>query len=56
VADVDVRENDLLEFCRQELSPWQVPKQIFILATMPTNERGKISRRELARRFGKQDR
>jgi acyl-CoA synthetase (AMP-forming)/AMP-acid ligase II len=56
VADVDVRENDLLEFCRQELSPWQVPKQIFIVDTMPTNERGKISRRELAQRFGKQDR
>jgi acyl-CoA synthetase (AMP-forming)/AMP-acid ligase II len=34
------------------LSAWQVPKQIFIVDEIPVNERGKISRRELARRFG----
>jgi len=34
------------------LSAWQVPKQIFIIDEIPVNERGKISRRELARRFG----
>jgi len=50
VADVD-REDELLEFCRRELSAWQVPRQIFIVDTIPANERGKISRRELARRF-----
>jgi len=40
------------EFCRTRLSAWQVPKRIFLLETLPTNERGKISRRELAERFG----
>jgi acyl-CoA synthetase (AMP-forming)/AMP-acid ligase II len=51
VADVDVSENALLEFCRAGLSGWQVPKRIFIVDALPVNERGKISRRELASRF-----
>ena len=51
VVDVDLRENELLEFCRNALSAWQVPKRIFIVDSIPTNERGKVSRRELAKRF-----
>ena len=51
LATPQVSENDLLRFCRAGLSPWQVPKRIFILDTFPANERGKISRRDLARRF-----
>jgi acyl-CoA synthetase (AMP-forming)/AMP-acid ligase II len=51
VVDVDLHENDILEFCRTALSTWQVPKRIFIVDSIPTNERGKISRRELAKRF-----
>ena len=51
VADVDLRENELMEFCRTALSGWQVPKRIFIVDSIPTNERGKIIRRELAKRF-----
>jgi long-chain acyl-CoA synthetase len=51
VAAPDVSETDLLQFCRGALSTWQVPKRVFIVDTIPTNERGKISRRELARRF-----
>jgi len=46
-----VTEADLLQFCRSGLSGWQVPRRIFILDVIPVNERGKISRRELARRF-----
>jgi long-chain acyl-CoA synthetase len=51
VADVDLNENELLEFCRRALSAWQVPKRIFIVDSIPASERGKISRRELAKRF-----
>jgi acyl-CoA synthetase (AMP-forming)/AMP-acid ligase II len=51
-GDVDVDEGRLLEFCRKNLSAWQVPKRVFIVESIPTNERGKISRRELAKRFG----
>ena len=51
LAAPGVTEADLLQFCRSGLSSWQVPKRIFILDAIPFNERGKISRRELARRF-----
>jgi acyl-coenzyme A synthetase/AMP-(fatty) acid ligase len=51
VADADVRESELLTFCRKRLSAWQVPKQIFLLDQIPVNARGKTSRRELAARF-----
>jgi len=46
-----VDEAGLLDFCRRGLSGWQVPKRVFIVDAIPANERGKISRRELARRF-----
>jgi long-chain acyl-CoA synthetase len=46
-----ISETELLQFCRGGLSAWQVPKQIFIVDAIPANERGKISRRELSRRF-----
>jgi long-chain acyl-CoA synthetase len=51
VAAPDTNEADLLQLCRGSLSSWQVPKRIFILDAIPSNERGKISRRELSRRF-----
>ncbi len=51
VASPGVSEVELLEFCRRELSGWQVPKRVFIVDTIPVTERGKISRRDLARRF-----
>jgi acyl-CoA synthetase (AMP-forming)/AMP-acid ligase II len=51
LASPHVSESDLLRFCRNALSGWQVPKRIFIVDAIPANERGKISRRELARRF-----
>jgi acyl-CoA synthetase (AMP-forming)/AMP-acid ligase II len=52
VAGEGVREMELLEFCRARLSGWQVPKRIFFLNEIPVNERGKVSRRALAQRFG----
>jgi long-chain acyl-CoA synthetase len=51
VAGEGVIENELLEFCRQRLSGWQVPKRIFFVEEIPANERGKISRRQLAEQF-----
>jgi long-chain acyl-CoA synthetase len=51
VVSPQVSENDLLRFCRAALSGWQVPKRIFVVDAIPMNERGKISRRDLARRF-----
>jgi long-chain acyl-CoA synthetase len=51
VTSSHVSEDDLVRFCRGVLSSWQVPKRIFIVDAVPVNERGKISRRDLARRF-----
>jgi long-chain acyl-CoA synthetase len=51
VAKAGISESDLLQQCRRRLSGWQVPKRIFIMSELPVNERGKISRRELAARF-----
>jgi acyl-CoA synthetase (AMP-forming)/AMP-acid ligase II len=55
LASPEVSETDLLRFCRTALSGWQAPKRIFIVDMIPTNERGKISRRELARQFSGRD-
>ena len=38
-------------FCHETLSPWQVPRVVWIVAEIPADERGKISRRALAARF-----
>jgi long-chain acyl-CoA synthetase len=51
VTNGSVCVSELSDFCRARLSDWQVPKQIFIVDQIPASERGKISRRELARRF-----
>ena len=51
VGNIALKENDVLDFCRKNLSAWQAPKRIFVVDSIPTNERGKISRRELAKRF-----
>jgi len=51
VVSPKVSESELLRSCRAALSAWQVPKRIFVVDAIPMNERGKISRRELARRF-----
>ena len=51
VAEGGTDEAALLEHCRARLSAWQVPKRIYFLHALPANERGKISRRELANRF-----
>jgi acyl-CoA synthetase (AMP-forming)/AMP-acid ligase II len=50
-TNAEIREGELLDFCRQRLSGWQVPKRIFFVDEIPVNERGKVSRRELAQRF-----
>lgn len=51
VANVEVSEAELLGYLRLRLSSWQVPRRIFFVKAIPVNERGKTSRRELARRF-----
>jgi len=51
VVETGVSEKELIEFCGKRLSAWQMPKRIFIVDSIPANQRGKTSRKELARRF-----
>lgn len=51
VAGGKTGEAELLDYCRTRLSGWQTPKQIFMVDALPVNERGKISRRQLASHF-----
>src|SRR5207244_13273994 len=44
-------ERELLAHCRSRLSSWQVPRRIYFVEAIPVNERGKTSRRELARLY-----
>jgi acyl-coenzyme A synthetase/AMP-(fatty) acid ligase len=43
---------DVLHYARTVLSAWQVPKDVWLVDEIPVNERGKVSRRELARGYG----
>ncbi len=47
----DITEEQLLRHCRARLSSWQTPRRIFLVSRIPVNERGKVSRPELARRY-----
>lgn len=41
----------LLESARTVLSAWQTPRDVWLVEEIPTSERGKTSRRELARQY-----
>ena len=47
----DIARDAVLRFCHARLSPWQVPRDVWIVPAIPANERGKISRRILAERY-----
>ena len=51
VPDRALDEKQLIEFCGKRLSAWQVPKRVFLVDSIPANERGKTSRKDLAKRF-----
>jgi acyl-CoA synthetase (AMP-forming)/AMP-acid ligase II len=42
---------EVLRYARAVLSGWQVPKDVWLVDEVPVNERGKVSRRELARSY-----
>ena len=47
VAGQGLDAQDILRFCRRELSAWKIPRHIWIVPEIRPNERGKISRRSL---------
>ena len=51
VAGEDLSCEALLRHCQERLSAWQVPRDVWVVAEIPANERGKISRRALAESY-----
>ncbi|MEA3211054.1 MAG: long-chain acyl-CoA synthetase [Chthoniobacter sp.] len=51
VAGEGIEPAAVLRFCHGRLSAWQTPRDVWIVPEIPTNERGKISRRVLAESF-----
>ena len=49
VGDAAVEE--VTAFAASRLAPWQMPKHFWIVPALPVNERGKLSRRDLAARW-----
>jgi long-chain acyl-CoA synthetase len=45
------KPDDVLRYAREVLSGWQVPKDVWLVDEVPVNERGKVSRPELARSY-----
>ncbi len=46
-ADHLVTLSNVLDHCRQVLSPWQVPRDVWMVEQIPFSERGKVNRREI---------
>lgn len=51
VAGGSVDSVALQRHCARELSAWQMPRAFWVVEEIPTNERGKTSRRDLAQRY-----
>ncbi len=51
IAGEGVESPAMMRFCQGRLSSWQIPREMWIVPEIPTNERGKISRRTLAESF-----
>jgi acyl-coenzyme A synthetase/AMP-(fatty) acid ligase len=56
IAGDDIAREAILRYCQEKLSAWQVPRDVWLVGEIPTNERGKISRRSLAARYRAQRR
>jgi len=52
IAGRGIDRDAMLRFCRDRLSAWQMPRDLWIVDEIPVNERGKISRRALAESYG----
>lgn len=51
IAGENLAREDLMRFCQEKLSAWQMPRDVWLVGEIPTNERGKISRRVLAEHY-----
>lgn len=47
-----IQENELIDYCKQHLAPYKVPKIVRIVDHFPTNSGGKILKNELSKMIG----
>jgi acyl-CoA synthetase (AMP-forming)/AMP-acid ligase II len=47
----DITEAEILEVCRKILSPYKVPKQVFLIDELPKNAHGKVIRAALVKQL-----
>jgi acyl-CoA synthetase (AMP-forming)/AMP-acid ligase II len=52
IAKGEVTPGQLLAHCRQQLTPYKVPRQIYIVSDLPRNLSGKVDKRALANQSG----
>jgi acyl-CoA synthetase (AMP-forming)/AMP-acid ligase II len=51
VAGRKIEREALIRHCQERLSSWQIPRDLWIVDEIPSNERGKISRRAVAESY-----
>jgi fatty-acyl-CoA synthase len=51
-AKGEVTPGQLLAHCRQQLTPYKVPREIYIVSDLPRNLSGKVDKRALASQSG----
>ena len=52
-AGEEVREDELIAWCRERLAAYKVPKSVDLIEAMPVISTGKISKRDLRERYWK---
>lgn len=50
IAEEEITPGQLLAYCRQRLTPYKVPQQIYIVSELPRKPSGKVDKRALADR------
>jgi len=51
IAGEGIEREAVSRFCQGTLSPWQMPRDFWIVPGIPANERGKVNRRALAEAY-----
>ena len=47
-----VQKNDVLEYAKEKLAKFKIPKKIFFVEEIPKGATGKLQRNVLAKKFG----
>ena len=50
--DIEVSEEELLDYCRENLAPYQVPSRIIFTTILPKTPMGKVRKRDLRNQVG----